>query len=394
VRHLDRDLRLLALANLLFALGVGLYLPLLFVYAIKLGASGSTIGVLNGVMLAMIALGNIPGAWAARRFRLKPVIVAVWWLTVPAAISFYLAPSWPWLIPGLVISGLYMANNPAFKAYVYLRSEPSRVARNLTIVFGTYPLGLVVSPLLGGYLAERFGMQTVFLLSLAIYIVSATTATMIRDTPYHGADAPLSLGALRRNRRFHRYVWFFLAGYLAVYVGQAFLAPYLAQVRDQGFWAIGAYGSLAALGAAVLTPAMGRVTDLYGPRAGIAGVLVFLLGGTILFLVGGSAVLWGLAMLACGSYDALRFVATGIVGNSFKGMPLAWGYAIFDTFMGLPMAGGAVLGGLLYRVAYPLPFAFVIAVSAALLAALLASWRRRPGSKHSGSGREAAQARH
>ena len=125
MRHLDRDLRLLALANLLFALGVGLYLPLLFVYAIKLGASGSTIGILNGIMLAMIALGNIPGAWAARRFRLKPVIVAVWWLTVPAAICFYLAPSWPWLIPGLVISGLYMANNPALKAYV-VPASPSR----------------------------------------------------------------------------------------------------------------------------------------------------------------------------------------------------------------------------------------------------------------------------
>jgi hypothetical protein len=47
----------------------------------------------------------------------------------------------------------------------------------------------------------------------------------------------------------------------------------------------------------------------------------------------------------------------------------------------------------LYRVAYPLPFAFVIAVAAALLAVLLAWWRR-PGSNHPGSGREAAQARH
>jgi hypothetical protein len=41
-----------------------------------LGASGATIGILNGIVPAMIALGNTPGAWAARRFRLKPVIVA------------------------------------------------------------------------------------------------------------------------------------------------------------------------------------------------------------------------------------------------------------------------------------------------------------------------------
>ena len=384
MRHLDRDLKLLALGNLLFAFGVGLYLQLLFVYALDLGAPRFTLGLLNAIMLAIVALGNIPGAWAARRFRLKPVIVAVWWLTVPAALSFYLAPSWPWLIPGLVISGMYMANNPAFKSYIYLKSEPSRVARNITLVFATYPLGLVIAPLAGGYLAAHYGMRTVFLVSTVMYVLSASTATMIRDTPYHTADAPLSLGALRRNRRFRRYLVFFLAGFLAVYVGQAFVNPFLAQVHGQGYAALGVYGSLAALGAAVMTPAMGRVTDLYGPRAGIGGVLAFLVVGAALLLVGWNPLIWGMAMLFCGAFDTLRFVATGIVGDSFQGMPLAWGYAIFDTVMGIPMAGGAILGGLLYGISYSLPFVLVIAVAAGLLFLLLVTGR--------GSGREALQA--
>lgn len=384
MRHLDRDLKLLALANLLFAFGVGLYLQLLFVYALDLGASRFTLGMLNAIMLAMVALGNVPGAWAAKRFRLKPVIVAVWWLTVPAALSFYLAPSWPWLIPGLVISGMYMANNPAFKSYIYLKSEPSRVARNITMVFATYPLGLVIAPLAGGYVAARYGMRTVFLVSVVMYVLSASTATMIRDTPYHTADAPLSLAALRRNRRFRRYLVFFLAGFLAVYVGQAFIIPFLAQVHGQGYAALGVYASLAALGAALMTPAMGRVTDLYGPRAGIGGVLAFLLAGAVLLLVGWNPLLWGVALLFCGAFDALRFVATGIVGDSFEGMPLAWGYAIFDTVMGLPMAGGALFGGLLYGIAYSLPFVLVIAVATGLLILLLLTGR--------GSGRETLQA--
>ena len=119
---------------------------------------------------------------------------------------------------------------------------------------------------------------------------------------------------------------------------------------------LGIYSSLAALGAAALTMSMGRVTDLYGPRAGIGGVLVFLLVGSLLLIVGWNPIIWGLAMLCCGAFDALRFVAAGIVGDSFSGMPLAWGYAIFDAVMGIPMAGGAVLGGLLYRTSYSLPF--------------------------------------
>ena len=191
MRHLDRDLRLMTLAVLLYALGVGLFLQLLWVYALNLGSSRFTLGVLNAIMLATIAAGNIPGAWAARRFRLKPVIVAVWWLTVPAGLTLFLAPSWPWLIPGLVIFGLSFANSPAMKSYVYLKSEPSRVARNLTIVLGAYPLGLVVAPLVGGQVAAHLGMRTVFLISTAFFAVSPLTITFIRDTHYHSAETPL-----------------------------------------------------------------------------------------------------------------------------------------------------------------------------------------------------------
>lgn len=393
MRYLDRDMKLMFVAALFFGLGVGMYMPLLFVYALDLGASRGALGVLSAVMLATTALVNVPGAWAARRFRLKPVIVAIWWLTVPAALSFLLAPSWPWLIPGLLISGVYMANNPAIKAYIYLKSEPARVAGNLTIVFGAYPLGLIVAPLAGGLLAERYGMRSVFLVALVLYVISSSFMSLIRDTPYRGADAPLSLAALRRNRRFRRYLVFFIAGFLAVYVGQAFLNPYLSQVHGQSYAALGVYSALAALGATILTPAMGRVTDRHGPRAGIGGVLVFLLAGSALLLIGWSPVVWGVAMLFCGAFEALRLVAAGIVGDSFKGMPLAWGYGIFDTVMGIPMAGGAILGGLLYRTSYSLPFVLVIAVSAGLLLALSAGRWRRGGGKAPGAGREAAGAR-
>ncbi len=393
MQHLDRDMKLMFIAALVFGLGLGMYMPLLFVYALDLGAPRGTLGVLSAVMLATTALVNMPGAWAARRFRLKPVIVATWWLTVPAALCFLLAPSWPWLIPGLLISGVYMANNPAIKAYVYLKSEPARVAGNLTIIFGAYPLGLIVAPLAGGLLADRYGMRSVFLLSLVMYVVSSSVVSLIRDTPYHGANAPLSLAALRRNRRFRRYLAFFVAGFLAVYVGQAFLNPYLSQVHGQGYAALGVYSALAALGATILTPVMGRITDRHGPRTGIGGVLLFLLAGTVLLLAGWNPIVWGIAMLFCGAFESLRFVAAGIVGDSFEGMPLAWGYAIFDTVMGIPMAGGAILGGLLYRASYPLPFLLVIAVSACLLLALSTSrWRRRGGGT-SGTGREVAQAR-
>jgi predicted MFS family arabinose efflux permease len=376
VSSLDRDLKLLAAGNLLFALGAGMYLQLLFVYAMDLGASRFTIGVLNAVMLACIAAGNIPGAWASHRFPLKTVIVAVWWLTVPTAVCFALAPSWPWLIPGMVLSGLYMANNPAFKTYIALKSERERMARNITLVFGTYPAGLVVAPLLGGIIAEAWGMRTVFWLSTAFFAASSLTATLIGHVAYHSEQAQLRPAAVSRNRSFHRYVSFFLVGYLAVYVGQSFLTPYLSVVHDQSYGALGVFAALAALGAALLTPLSGRIADLRGPRVGTAVVLVLICAGTVLLLAGPSPLSWGAAMFLCGGYDTFRFLATGIVGRSFGEIPLAWGFAIFDATMGLPMAGGSLLGGALFGLGTSLPFVLVVAVSLALLA-VLAIWRER-----------------
>jgi predicted MFS family arabinose efflux permease len=369
--RLDRDLKLFAVAILLFAFAIGLYLRLLSTYALELGASGFAVGLLNAIMLTAATLCSAPGAWAARRFRLKPVIVGVWWLAGLAPLFFFLAPSWPWLIPGYVVSGLSFANNPAMKSYINLKSEPARAASNFAVLYGVFPLGLVVAPLVGGFVADGWGMPTVFLLSIGMYVVSSLVVSLIRDTPYHSADASWSLASLWRRRRFRRYVIFFLAGFLAVYVGQDFVNPYLAQVHDQSFAALGVYSSLTALGTAALTFAMGRVTDLRGPRAGIGGVLLGLFAGCLLLLFGTGQIAWGLAALAFGSFDALRYVANGIVGHSFRGVPLAWGYAVFDTAMGLPMAAGALVGGLLYRVSAALPFAVVGAIAGGLLVVLL-----------------------
>jgi len=375
VSRLDRDLRQLCAANLLYGLGIGLYLQLLFVYAMDLGASRATIGVLNAVLLVCVAAGNLPGAWASQHFRLKTVIVVIWWLPVAAAVCFALAPSWQWLVPGLVLSGLCMANNPAFKSYIALRSEPGRVARNITLVFGAYPAGLVVAPLAGGFIADHYGMHAVFWLSAVFYAASSVAATFIRHVPSEAHQTPLRHAAIRDNRGFHRYVVFFLVGFLAVYVGQAFLTPYLSVAHDQGYSALGIYASLTALGAAVLTPLSGRVADLRGPRAGAALVLALMCAGTLLLLAGASPIGWAAAMFLCGGYDAFRFLATGVVSRSFGDIPLAWGFALFDTTMGLPMAGGALLGGVLFQASPSLPFVFTAAVSLILLVVLVTAPR-------------------
>jgi predicted MFS family arabinose efflux permease len=371
VRHLDRDLKLLSLANFLYATGLGLYMQLLFVYALQLGASRFAIGALNALMLATIMAVSLPGAWAATRFRLKHVLVAVWWLLVPMSLTFYLAPTWQWLIPGLILFGFTFANNPAFKAYIYLKSEPSSVGTGMAFVFGSYALGLVAAPLLGGLIADRAGMRTVFLISTVVFAASATIVCFLRDTPHRPPTGAWRIADLRANRAFRGHVAFFFVGFGAVYVAQPFINPYLAQVHGQGYAALGVYSSLFALGTVVIIQVMGRLTDRWGPRAGGASVLSLMATGSLMLLVGANPGMWALAMVLCGAFDTLRYVPTMILPDSFGHMPLPWGYAIFDTLTGVPMVCGAALGGLFYRTSFALPFQVAIVVAGSLLALTL-----------------------
>jgi MFS transporter, DHA1 family, tetracycline resistance protein len=371
VPHLDRDFKLLALANVLYATGLGLYQQLLFVYALHLGASRFSIGLLNALMWGVIMLVNIPGAWAATRFRLKPVLVWTWWLLVPTSLSFFLAPTWQWLIPGLVLFGLAYANMPVFKTYIYLKSEPGTVGASMAFLFGSYSLGLVAAPLLGGWIADRAGMRTVFLISTVAYALSATAVSFLHDTPNHPPVEPWKVTDLLASRAFRGHVAFFFVGFLAVYVAQPFVNPFLAQLHHQNYAALGVYSSLVALGTVLLMQVVGRLVDRWGARAGAGGALALMVTGCLVLLVGAAPGMWALAMLCFGAFDTLRLMPSMFLPDSFGHVPLQWGYAVFDTATGIPMVCGAALGGLLYRTAYALPFQVTIVIAGCLIVLVL-----------------------
>jgi MFS transporter, DHA1 family, tetracycline resistance protein len=368
-----RDLRLLTLANLLFAVGLGLYLQFFYPYVRDLGAPAYMVGVMGAVLFFFTAAGYIPGAWLADHVRLKPVIVAIWWITVPAAISFALAPSWPWLFPGLVLSGIYMMNNPAFKSYILLKSEPARISRNMSYVLASYPLGIAVGPLLGGLLIDRYDMRLVFCVSAVFFALSSTAVTFISDTPYHAAGRPWKLDDLTGSRQFRRVLAFFFVAYLAAYLAQPFVQLYLKEVHGQGYVALGVFATIGAIGGSLITMVSGRTTDLYGARWGVGGVLACILLGAVLLLTGWTPLVWALAVFFYGAFDAVRFLAFGIAGRSFGGVPPTWGYAIFDTAMGVPMFVGSLVGGVLYEFDADLPFIVVTAMIAVMLVLLSAA---------------------
>jgi predicted MFS family arabinose efflux permease len=237
---------------------------------------------------------------------------------------------------------------------------------------------MAIGPLAGGWLAARYGMRLVFVVAIGFYVASSIVISLIRDTPYHAAGRPWKLADLLGHRAFRRNLLFFFGGFLTVYLAQPFVQPYLAQVHHLSYTALGILAGIGALGGSAITFVAGRATDVYGHRQGIGLTIACLVLGAVLLLTGWAPPLWALAVFFYGAFDSFRFVAAGIVSRSFGSVPPVWGYAVFDASMGLPMAGGALLGGALYREAYGLPFVVVIGLGIVMLLVLAFAGRGRP----------------
>jgi MFS family permease len=258
-----------------------------------------------------------------------------------------------------------------------LKSEPARMARNISYVFASFPLGMALGPLAGGWLAGRYGMRLVFVVAIGFYVASSIVISLIKDTPYHAAGQPWKLADLLATRVFRRNFIFFFGGFFMVYLAQPFVQPYLSQVHHLGYTSLGILAGIGALGGSAITFVAGRTTDVYGHRQGIGLTIGCLLLGAVLLLAGWGPPVWALAVFFYGAFDSFRFVAAGIVSSSFGSVPPVWGYAVFDAGMGLPMAGGALFGGALYREAFGLPFVVVICLGVVLLLVLAFAGRGR-----------------
>ncbi|MCL4423907.1 MAG: MFS transporter [Firmicutes bacterium] len=180
-RDLNRDLKLLFWAIFLWSFGQGLYNFLWPNYVLELGASPVTLGSLFSFAFFIATLSSLPGGYLADHFDRRGVMIAGWLVALPAPVLYGLARDWRWLVPGILLFFLSFFCNSATQAYVAGAAQRERLTGVYNLVFSSFPLGMVLSPALGGYLAETWGMRLVFFLATGFMI--ASTVLLFLLTP-------------------------------------------------------------------------------------------------------------------------------------------------------------------------------------------------------------------
>jgi MFS family permease len=251
----------LLLAMFTEAVGYGMVAPTLPFMARRAGAGEGGVGLLVGVYAAVGLVASVPmGALATRYGRRSLVILGLALLTA-ASIGFVFAPTYGWLVAARVLQGLGALG--VWVGAITMAadlSESQSMGRSLSWLTGTWSLGFIAGPALGGL----GSLQVPFILYAALS--AATLLLAIAGLPDVGRGEPrATFGGIVQILKRRAILASGAATFgLAFFYGtiEAFLPLFLAAEHGRG--QVGLLFSIAGIPSVVLPVVAGRLADRHG----------------------------------------------------------------------------------------------------------------------------------
>lgn len=288
-----------------------------------------------------------------------------------------MAPSWAWLLPGILLYDITIFGLPALYAYVAERTAPDGIAATFATLTAASSLALVISPALGGLIAARWGICATFFPAFICYALS--TALAFRSERERG-PAPAA-APWQQALRFWELDGL---GPLLILLGlmtgvplalAPFVSPFLREVRGLGLAQIGALGSVLSAGGLLFTLASGRAANRWGHRPLLILTLLLTATGTVIVALG-PLYLLPVAFLIK-SRSAAQSLSQAVVGARVSTAAVGRGFGVLGMITGIVGAGGSLLAGVAYRINPALPLV-AGAVLVTALALVLAAQRVPP----------------
>ncbi len=359
-RDMGRDTRWVMTSYWLWGVGEGLWLYMQPLYVKSLGATPAQTGVVLSMWGMARLIFILPVGILADRSPARRLMLPGWYAGVGGVLMIALAPDWRWAIPGFFMYGLSAVAIPITNLYLTqsLRHDPTRnpslpIQASLTALWAAYSAGLVVSPTVGGLIGDWVSLRAVFVCSTVGFALS--TAAVRRTTDYPAPVRPThgqsNRSTLRRWPVLSPFILVTLA-FVALYVGQTLSPQYLEEAGGFSRSSIGVFGSLNALGTAVISLGLGRLSSW---RAFFASLLLVALAFGLLLTTGA----WPVVVVAyfmLGAYNAARPLAVSIISERVPEHLRGTAYALVDTLAGLAYLLGNVAAGALYGIDPRWPF--------------------------------------
>ncbi|HEY6101243.1 MAG TPA: MFS transporter, partial [Anaeromyxobacter sp.] len=135
-------------------LGFGMVIPVMALYAERLGAPDSQIGwLMTGYSAMQFVFTPIWGRLSDRYGR-RPLLLLSIAMTAIGFLAYALAPDFRWLLASRLFAGAATANIAIAQAYIADATPPEGRARGMGLIGAAFGLGFILGPALGGFLSS------------------------------------------------------------------------------------------------------------------------------------------------------------------------------------------------------------------------------------------------
>ncbi|XPP26630.1 MAG: MFS transporter [Leucobacter sp.] len=147
--------------TVLFALGEGAVIPLIPVIAAELGADIATSGLVASMIVVGQLCGNLPAGWLVARMGERLTMVTAGSLALLGVVGLALAPVlWMLAVSVFLIGMCAAAFGLARHAFMTTRVPQGFRARALSLLGGSFRLGMFVGPFVGALLLGLTGTES------------------------------------------------------------------------------------------------------------------------------------------------------------------------------------------------------------------------------------------
>jgi MFS family permease len=300
-----------------------------------------------GAMGIAMALAQIPAGYLADRFGSRSIMWASWIFGTIATWMMALADSLPVFAVGMVIYGLTAFVLAPLNSYITNVRGNLSVGRALSLPSGIYSLGAVVGPVIGGLVADRLGLRTVYYIAGVLFIISTLIILFVQKNPiiHHADQDSVKPKGLLKNTRFLAFLGVVFITLFALYLPQPFTPNFLQNQQHLSRTTIGILGAFGSLGTGISMLLLSHLGSLAGFFVSQLLMVLF----AVLFLTGKTPFVFGLGYSFIGGYRLCRAMVLTIARSLIHPAETGLAYGLIETVSAVTVILVPVLAGALYQ---------------------------------------------
>ena len=271
---MNRNIPLIAIALFLWGVGERMFLNFMPIYLDRqFSLSKYHIGIVLGAYGLSMAITHLPAGRLADRIGRRPLLISARLIGLVATLVMGFALSLPLYLIGLFGYGLTAFVSAPLSSYVTAARGKWSVGTVLSLTNAALFLGMVLGPLIGGWIGDTYGMRMSFFAAAAIFVLANIAMFFLEAQPIDRHDSMAPPPNLLENKQFVTLMAVIAFALFSMYLAQPLTPNFLTGIRGLSLTEVGLLFTAGAVGNSLLAILFSRVK----PRRGFIFTQVFVI---------------------------------------------------------------------------------------------------------------------